>query len=496
MENVLLKIMERFLAHAKRFIDISLSLCSYRLAHSKNSRLNILLAITFCLGLGLYSFYFRTFQVSEHFHLLGDQIRDWDWAVKPFRELPGVGTPTSRGGYCWGPIFYWTLWLIRITIGKHYHNLPHAGGIGLAGIHAVADALLLLAIFKRGVPVAIAFAAMLALASSPFEASLSGTIWNPGLAVSFVELATAAFLIIPNSRPHLRTFVTTMLAWLAVQCHTQAIFFALGLILYLVVDALIETGVRSALTRFAMIAAVIGVLQIPYFADIGKRQDASQEQSSIVSGSFKALVSAPQSIHPDSSFNYLMDSMRELFHFPVGRSLTLIIVGLAIAGIIYKYQSHRDILAVSLIPLLLAWSGYSFLLIGTPDTYWFMNLMTPFMLLVVFGCFQSSFVALRKVSPLCGVLLLFLVIAAQPVRLAERAELVSYPYYGAVVRGAEEIVRNGEAVRSVIPPNFVNKSEPVYLVKWLGGRVDERANLIAIIGEDGSVTYRRIQDEP
>ncbi len=89
-----------------------------------------------------------------------------------------------------------------------------------------------------------------------------------------------------------------------------------------------------------------------------------------------------------------------------------------------------------------------------------------------------------------------LMIAVQPGRLAERAKLVSYPYYGAVVRGAEEIVRNGDAVRSVIPPNFVNKSEPVYLVKWLGGRVDERANLIAIIGEDGRVTYQRIQDEP
>ncbi len=493
---MLLKIMERFSAQAGRLIDTSRSISSYRLDHSKNSRLSILLAITLCLGLGLYSFYFRTFQVSEHFHLLGDQIRDWDWAVKPFKELPNVGTPTSKGGYCWGPIFYWTLWLIRITVGKHYHNLPHAGGIGLAGIHAAADALLLLAILKKGVPIATALAAMLALASSPFEASLSGTIWNPGLAVSFVELATAAFLIIPNSHSLFRTFLATMLAWLAVQCHTQAIFFALGLMLYLVLDALIDTGVRAALIRLVMIAAVISVLQIPYFADIGKRPDASQEQLSIVSGSFATLVSAPQSIHPYSSFTYLTDSMRELFHFPLGRSLIIIIFGLAIAGIISNYQSHKDILAVSLIPLLLAWIGYSFLLIGMPDTYWFMNLMTPFMLLVVFGCFQSSFVVLRKASPLCGVLLLFLMIAVQPGRLAERAKLVSYPYYGAVVRGAEEIVRNGDAVRSVIPPNFVNKSEPVYLVKWLGGRVDERASLIAIIGEDGRVTYQRIQDEP
>jgi hypothetical protein len=60
---------------------------------------------------------------------------------------------------------------------------------------------------------------------------------------------------------------------------------------------------------------------------------------------------------------------------------------------------------------------------------------------------------------------------------------------------AKEIVRNGAPVRSVIPPSFPNKVEPSYLVQWLGGRVDESANLIAIIGEDGSVTYQMAADE-
>ena len=172
---------------------------SYSLGSFSPVRSKFLFAFILCLLLCLYSFYFRTFQVTEHFHLLGDQVRDWNWAVKPFRELPLVGTPTSQGGYCLGPIFYWTLWFIRITIGPFYENIPHAGGIGLAAIHSIADAILLLAILKRGIPIIASVAIMLLLVSSPFETSLSGTIWNPGLSMSFVELATAFFLMIPNS---------------------------------------------------------------------------------------------------------------------------------------------------------------------------------------------------------------------------------------------------------------------------------------------------------
>src|ERR1043165_5544992 len=83
---------------------------SYSLGSLSKVRSKVLFAFILCLLLCLYSFYFRTFQVTEHFHLLGDQVRDWNLALKPFRELPGVGTPTSQGGYCLGPIFYWTLW--------------------------------------------------------------------------------------------------------------------------------------------------------------------------------------------------------------------------------------------------------------------------------------------------------------------------------------------------------------------------------------------------
>jgi hypothetical protein len=470
-------------------------LCSYSLGSVSEVRSKVLLAFTLCLLLCLYSFYFRTFQVTEHFHLLGDQVRDWSWALKPFRELPRVGTPTSRGGYCFGPIFYWTLWFIRITIGRFYENLPHAGGIGLAAIHSVADGILLLAILKRGIPIIASVAIMLLLVSSPFEASLSATIWNPGLAVSFVEMATAFFLMIPNSRWALKTLVTSTAAWLAVQSHTQAIFFALPLLVDLVMEPWIVAGLRAALKRLLIIIAAIVVLQIPYLTEINKHHDIHQEQLGIVATSLDSVVTKPSSFHAYASLTTLVGSLAELFGPHLSRTVVIVLILIAGGSLLFGYRKHQEILAVALLPLFLAWLGYSFLSVGTLYTYWYMNLMPSFVLLILFGLIKSPLPLLNKVSSLLGAVVLLLAFASQPSRLATRAQSVSYPYYGAIVRGAKEIVRNGVPVRSVIPPSFPNKVEPAYLVQWLGGRVEESADLIAIIGEDGSVTYQKIADE-
>ncbi len=470
-------------------------LSSYSLGSFSKVRSRVVFALILCLLLCLYSFYFRTFQVTEYFHLLGDQVRDWNWAVKPFRELPGVGTPTSQGGHCLGPIFYWTLWFIRITIGPFYENLPHAGGIGLAAIHSIADAILLLAILKRGIPIIASVAIMLLLVSSPFEASLSGTIWNPGLAVSFVELAIAFFLMIPNSRWALKTLVTATTAWLAVQAHTQAIFFALSLLVYLIVEPWIVAGMRPALKRLLIIIAVIAVLQIPYVIEINKHRDVPQEQLGIVATSFNSLIARPSSFQPYASFTALIGALAELFGPHLSRVVVVVLILVVGGALLFGYRKHHEILAVALLPLFLAWLGYSFLSVGTLYTYWYMNLMPSFVILILFGFFKSPLPKLDKVSPLLGLGVFLLAFASQPSRLATRAQSVSYPYYAAMVRGAKEIVRNGAPVRSVIPPEYPNKVEPAYLVRWLGGRVEESAGLIAIIGTDGSVTYQTAADE-
>ena len=95
------------------------------------------------------TFALRIRGVSSHFLLLGDQIRDWSIALKPFAELPLIGPPTHVGGYTVGPAFYWILWSIRVGVGPFFHNLPHAGGIGQAAIQSADDAFLLVAIWRR-----------------------------------------------------------------------------------------------------------------------------------------------------------------------------------------------------------------------------------------------------------------------------------------------------------------------------------------------------------
>jgi len=470
------------------------SLSSANFRSPSEFRSKFLIAFILCLLLCLYSFYFRTFQITEHFHLLGDQVRDWNLAVGPFRELPRVGTPTSKGGYCLGPIFYWTLWFIRITIGPFYDNLPHAGGIGLAAIHSIADGILLLAILRRGIPILASIGIMLLLVSSPFETSLSGTIWNPGLSVSFVELATALLLLVPNSHGALKTLVTSIAAWLAVQAHTQAIFFAVPLLVYLVVEPWLTAGPRPALKRLLIIIAVIVVLQIPYVTEINKHHEISQEQLGIVATSFNSLITSPSSLHPYASFITLAGALAELFGPHLSRSLVIVLILVAGGTLLCGYRKYDEILAVGLLPLFLAWLGYSFLSIGTLYTYWYMNLMPAFVLVILFGFIKSPFPPVARLSPVLGAFVFLLALAAQPSRLAIRAQSASYPYYAAIVRGAREIVSNGAPVRSVIPPSFPNKVEPAYVVRWLGGQVDESADLIAIIGEDGSVTYEKANE--
>ena len=107
----------------------------------------VVLALTFVL-----TFAIRVRGIERHFWLLEDQIRDWSIALGPLRHLPLVGPPTHVGGYTIGPAFYWILWLIRVTIGPWFQNLPHAGGIGEAILQSAADALLLVAVWRRWPP--------------------------------------------------------------------------------------------------------------------------------------------------------------------------------------------------------------------------------------------------------------------------------------------------------------------------------------------------------
>ena len=165
--------------------------------------------LTFALTLFL-----RVRGISRHFAMLGDQIRDWGIALGPFSELPLVGPATHVGGYTIGPAFYWILWAIRVTVGPWFSNLPHAGGIGQAIVQSAADALLLVAIWRRTGSVWIAVAAIILIATAPHDLALAALVWNPMMGSALAKIATALVLLGWPFRSMIGVAVTAAVAWM------------------------------------------------------------------------------------------------------------------------------------------------------------------------------------------------------------------------------------------------------------------------------------------
>src|SRR6266550_5423653 len=137
----------------------------------------------------------RTWDISHHFAMLGDQIRDWSIALGPITSLPLVGPATHVGGYTVGPAFYWILWSIRVVVGPWFQNLPHGGGVGQALLESGADALFMTAVWKRTGSAPLALTAVVLLATAPVDFSLSAIIWNPVVGSILAKAATALILL-------------------------------------------------------------------------------------------------------------------------------------------------------------------------------------------------------------------------------------------------------------------------------------------------------------
>ena len=199
----------------------------------------VALFLTFALTLTI-----RVWGVSRHFPMLGDQIRDWSIASGPFTELPLVGPPTHFSGYTVGPAFYWILWVIRVSIGPWFDNLPHGGGIGQAALQSGVDTLLLVAVWHRTRSIWIPLTTVILLATAPFDLSLAAVIWNPVVGATLAKLATALVLLEWPRRSPMALAVTAGIAWCAVQAYTGAVFVAVGVFAALLVDPVAEATGR------------------------------------------------------------------------------------------------------------------------------------------------------------------------------------------------------------------------------------------------------------
>ena len=426
----------------------------------------------------------RTRHISEIFELLGDQILYWDIALRPWRDVPLGGGPSSVGGTTIGPAFIWTMWGIRHIVGPWTGNLPHAGGIGLSIIQSAADAMLVVAISKRFGSLALAVAVTLLVATAPEDMSLSASIWNPPLAAAFVKMSIACVLFADRGRSVWWAAGATTAAILAVQCHSSAVFFAAPAILSLTGRDILAGRRTSALRIACASAAAVLLLEAPYLLDLAMNRGRRTSPAAVVA-SVSSTIEHPATLRPGEAFDALVSAGQAILVRPwtFGPLGTLLVA----CAIVVAFRTRHDltVACITIVPLLAAIAGFSFWQ-RSFEFYWFMTLMPSVALTI-----GLALTAWRPAATPAAALLLLLVLVAQPGRLAYSQIINRLPTYGALVRGSQEIRRRAEEIRSIEIEFAVEPSTNTHFIyeRVLKGRVTPAAPFAATIEPTGRVRF-------
>jgi hypothetical protein len=426
--------------------------------------------------------------VTVHFSLLGDQMRDWAIAMRPFSELPLVGPATHVGGYTIGPGFYWILWAIRVTIGPLFDNLPHAGGIGQAAVQSAADAILFAAIWRRtGSPWA-ALTTVVLVATASFDLNLAALVWNPTMGSALAKIALALVLLDWHRASWIRAAAAAAVAWIAVHAYTGAIFVAVGVFAAFLIDPFLRND-RPMVWRNALVVGIVVLaLQLPYIAYQLTRGFRDQAMGA-VTGSVMRVVSGASRPEVAKSVAGYMSAVKNIQIAPwavPGAGWVLVIGGAVVA---IRHFKDPALLSVTLLPQLLAIAGYSLFLAGLDD-YYYLSLMPAVVLTTVLA---ATAMPSRRVSHAVGAALLVGSLALVPGRLRREADLPHMPQYALLVDASRKIRSLGQPMRAIqtdftLPPT----ADPEYLFALLGGQIDRRSPWLCVIRSDGRIDYRQV----
>ena len=440
-----------------------------------------LAVIVFALTLAL-----RIHGIDRHFWMLGDQIRDWNLALGRFRDLPFVGPATHVGGYTIGPAFYWILWAIRVLVGPWFDNLPHGGGIGQAAVQSAADALLLVAVWRCTSSVWVALATVILLATAAYDLALASLVWNPMMGAALAKIATALVLLGWPHRSLTGVVVTSAIAWSAVQCYTGAIFTTLSIFTAIAGGWLARGDRGGALRSVASIAVVVAALQIPI---VIHQRSAPVEAPAMgaVTGSLGRIVSGEA--RPDFARSWAGFSGAFTFiqGAPwLGAWLIWLLTACAIA-VCVQYRRDPVVLAVTVLPPLLALAGYALYVGDFLDRYYYFSLMPASVLTMVLGltAFQPP-----RVARAVAIALIVVGLTVTPARVKFAATLHRMPEYGMLLDGSRWLVEKGHPISGIrtdfqLPPT----ADPEFLYRILGGRIDPSSRAVAIITREGRATY-------
>jgi hypothetical protein len=425
--------------------------------------------------------------VSHHYWLMGDQVRDWAIALRPFSDLPLVGPPTHVRGYSIGPAFYWIEWVLRVLTGPFFHNLPHGGGIGQAALQSAADALLLVGLWRRTRSVWPALVAVTLLATAPFDLALAAVVWNPVVGAILAKTAIAIVLLDWHRGSLIRTTIVAGVAWCAVQSYTGAVFVASGIFVALLVDAVRAGGWAAVWRRGLVIAGTVAALQVPWvvyqlttgFGDSGM---------TAVTDSLTAVFTGQQPPRFLASAMALVDAFTWMHALPGPKMFWGLLLLASVVIVAIRHRSDADLLAVTVLPIAAAVAGFAFW-VQDVEPYFDLSLAPVVVITVVLAV--TAVVPTRFANP-AGVVLLSGTLAVAPARAANAATQLRMPEYSALASGAKEIAALGQPIRSIdpafqLPPGC--NAEFLYLV--LGGRLDPQAPWRAVIRRDGRVDFFR-----
>ena len=439
-----------------------------------------------------YVFWFRTRGISESFGLYGDQVRDWQIALKPFLDLPLVGPPSLAGGNTAGPVYYWILWLTARTIGPFCDWLPHAGGIGISLLQSGADVVFLHGARYALGSTTLAVAVALAIATAGPDAALSATIWNPPVGAALGKIALGLILL-GATRNRAGFVASCAILWLAVQAHSTLLPVAAPVIAYLICSSGTwqpsPGSRRHAIARRAAVAAlIVFALQTPWLGDRFWLHGLPSETP--MGASVAAVARDPlHSIRLAESGWALVRALQ--FNLGLPMPPHLLAAALLAGGIaIVVRPASLTLRVIAIAPLLCAVVVYALWQLALTENYWYLAL-GPSAVLCLTAWMADSRETVR--NGLAAVLLV-LVIAAQPSQAQSAWHTLRTPAYGALVRGARETLRSGYAVHDVattFPMPYGTDS--AYIYGLLGGRLDRSAAQRVVIAPSGAIRFEAIE---
>jgi hypothetical protein len=437
---------------------------------------------------GAFILTIRVWGIGTRFWLLEDQMRDWAIALRPFNELPLVGPPTHVGGYTIGPAFYWILWGIRVGVGPWFHNLPHAGGIGQAILQSGADMLLLVAVWRRTGSRWIALTTILLVATAAYDLCLAALVWNPTMGSTLAKVAMALVLLNWHGGSAFRIALIAASAWSAVHAYTGAVFVAVSVFTALLAEPLVRGEWRAARRSAVIIVFAVALLQLPYVAH---RVSARFSDSAMgaVSGSVAQILSGQERPQIAKSVAGYAAAFRFIefgpWQFPLAGWLLL-----ACGGIVaVRYRRDPTLLAMTLLPQAVAIIGYA-LFLDDVDHYYYLSLMPAAVLTVVLA---ASALPPPRLAAVVGVALLIGTLALVPARMRFAATMHRMPQYGLLVEASRKITNLRQPMRAIrtdftLPPT----TDPEFLYRVLGGRIDRTSPWVGIITADGQVVYQHV----